>query len=372
MSETPVTVAVGGFEITSSHESAEDMVKALTPPDKDADKQPKVLEGEKPKSPESQAAALLGEKGGKASAEARKIKPIPDKPKEAKPETAVEEKAAAAPEPVQAEEEPEEVRGIESEPIKERILKAARKEAEAKREAREALAREAAIRAEYERLRYEQRPAEERQEAPQREKPPFKPEDFEDYEQYLDARDEWRRQKWEAEYAERAKVDAYRTQLDNAVQSFNGRVREAFGDEYEGRISEDVRELRPTFALTQNEPAGPLNVVADEIVSSEQAAGLMLYLSEHPEVFQRLATLPSPQAVQREMAKLEAKLEAQAEAAAAGNPAPVQAISKAKPPVRPVTGSPSTADPYEVSDTMDTTEWIRRRQAQEAAKRARR
>ena len=65
---------------------------------------------------------------------------------------------------------------------------------------------------------------------------------------------------------------------------------------------------------------------------------MLIYLSEHPDQFQRIASLKTPRDVSREMAKIEARLEA-ATASTSSRPS----VSKAKPPVRLVTGSPATA-----------------------------
>jgi hypothetical protein len=68
----------------------------------------------------------------------------------------------------------------------------------------------------------------------------------------------------------------------------------------------------------------------------------MLYLEEHPDALQRIAALSNPRAVSREMAKLEARLES----AAAGTRAKPdkEEVSKAAPPVTPVTGTPYVAE----------------------------
>jgi hypothetical protein len=103
------------------------------------------------------------------------------------------------------------------------------------------------------------------------------------------------------------------------------------------------------------------NWIADELVfSSENAPALMLHLSEHPDELQRIATLSSPRAVTREMAKLAARLEA-ASAGVSSKPEP----SKAKPPVRPVTGSPHAADPTDVSEEMPFEEHVKRMNARD-------
>lgn len=367
MPDEPVTVAVGGLEITSSHETAEEMVKALTPADKDESKQPRVIKPipDKPKaeesgkSPLSKAASELGRKGGEAAAKARK-------------EAAKEAVAAQEPEPeegVEGESE-EKPLGKPRDDPRARMLEATRKEAEAKRE-------RDFYRAEYERLRAESEvrrgQPEPRQEAqqPAKERPPFKWEDFDTPEDYTAAYFEWATQRQQERALRDTEINAYASKIDTAISTYNEKLWQALGVDSEEAadqamaqaLSEDVRGLRPSFVLREGERITAETVIADEIVGSADPYGVMLYLSKHPDVFQRLATLPSYQQVQREMAKVEARVED----ASHGTPSPQRATSsKAHPPVRPVTGAPVSADLSEVSDELPFEEWVKRRKAQDS------
>ena len=106
--------------------------------------------------------------------------------------------------------------------------------------------------------------------------------------------------------------------------------------------------------------AGPLNVMADEIVISEQAPGLLTYLSENPQEIQRIATLRTPREIQREMAKLETRV-----GAAPAVTSPERGVSKANPPVRTVTGSPHGVTDSEPADDEPFESHVRKMNARE-------
>lgn len=353
-----------GFRIDSNSSSGDDIKQALESSPKPPSKEP-----EKKGPDPSEAASVLGKKGGEASAAARKIKPIPPR-KEAK-EGAVEEpesieaeaeaRKLEADEAIRAEASPEKRKELASE----RIREATRKAAEERR-LREEIERQAsfyrqqyeAAVAEREALRRADPKPQERPES-EREKLPFKPEEFENYEDYLDARDDYNRKRWEASVREEAQLAAIKTQLDDTLGKYFGRMNAAQVDEDSAReiVQSSSMARRPDEQLT------PQHVICDEIIGSERAVELRQHLIDNPDVFQRLVTLPSPLAVQREMAKLEAKLEAQAEAAAAGNSVPAKAISKAHPPARPVAGAPTTAD--EITGEESYEEYVTKMNARE-------
>jgi len=119
------------------------------------------------------------------------------------------------------------------------------------------------------------------------------------------------------------------------------------------RYSEEVLSLETDFqreARDPREPSSAPNWIANELVfSPEHAPALMLHFTEHPEELQRIAALSTPRAVSREMAKLEARLEA----ATAGDSARRDDdVSRAAPPVRPVTGKPYVSEATEYRPGM--------------------
>lgn len=67
-----------------------------------------------------------------------------------------------------------------------------------------------------------------------------------------------------------------------------------------------VTELAPIDILPAGVQPGPLNLVAQEIIESDQPIEIMQYLSDHRDVFDRLATMTSRDAILREMGRIQA------------------------------------------------------------------
>ena len=85
-------------------------------------------------------------------------------------------------------------------------------------------------------------------------------------------------------------------------------------------------------------------------------------LEANPQV-KMLAYFTHEPVSEREIAKVEARVEA----ATSGPSVSTRPYVPAKPPVRPVTGSPQAADANELSDELSDDEWLRRRFAQQKA-----
>jgi hypothetical protein len=325
--DTLTTVQSEGFTVTTNSETSEQIAANEAP--KEA---PEAEKPEKETPPKvAKAAAELGKLGGAASAAKRAEAKAAETPEEPEP----------APEP-EPEKDTEKPLGKPRDDPRARMLEATRKEAEAKRQA--AALAERAERAERRLAELEKgKPAEEPKRPAADEKP--KAEDFEDYADFVEARSRWAARE-EFRTAQRAaavqaQAQNYVQKLDGVVSKYNERLAKATeGDpDFMGKLSPEVSELRPTFTLEQGQRPGPLNLIADEILSSEHAPALMLHLSEHPDVFQRIAALRTPPEVLREMAKLEARLDAAPTATVSR-----AEVSKAHAPVRPVAGAPHTAD----------------------------
>ena len=332
------TVAVDGYTVTSTSESAESMISALTPP-KDEPAVPREVKPDS-KEPEtdqetdeaarvSRAASDLGKKGGEATAAKRAV---------AAKEEAKAEKDAAAGSEAEKDAEAEKL-GKPRHDAKARMLEATRQAAEVKRELERERAERARLAAEVEQLR---KPAETKQETPTG-RP--KVEDYDTYEGYLDARDEWNDRQRETREAERARFAARHQGISTAFQTFAGRVEEARKTDtsFMERTSWFGNQ-QPSFTLPKDEHGRPVglrasHVLTDEIISSENAPALMLHFAEHPEDLQRIEALRTPLDVQLAVAKIEGRLDAASTATA-----PRAEVSKANPPVRPVAGSPYTAD----------------------------
>ena len=372
------TVSVGGFEVTSSHEGAAAMVESLKPSEADSDA-PKILRdgGQDVEEPDpiSKAASELGKKGGEAAAKARKealkAKPIKEAKADgkAKPDVAAGvgdegdggQDSADAGESADtgddAAETPEKdsKKGNPRHDPQARVAEATRQAAEAKREAAE-------LRARLDRIERERTaPPEQRPPAPQAQAPTEKPQaqDYESYEEYLDARDAWRDQESQRRQHAHTLASARQQEVTGAIDGFKAALSKAGAadPEFGTKIAPEVWALEPSIAVPPGQPKTAQHWIADDFLSApERAPALMLHLSEHPAELQRIAALSSPRAVTRELAKIEVTLEARTDAATAGT-SPEREVSKANPPVTPVTGSPSVASGPRYREGMSLDEY---------------
>ena len=318
-------------------------------------------EGPEEKPDLSKSASELGKKGGEAAAKARAkaAKETPEEPEEEdEPEAAKDEKPLGKP---------------RHDP-RARVAQVTREHAETKRRLEAEQREKEELRRRLDDVERRTRTPEERHEVEAREserKPPEppgkpKPEDFEEFEQYLEARDDWRdriremRQAVERDHHERS------TRLHEVKMGFATALQETMqndGDFME-RVSPEVAGLMPTFELDDGRRPSAKNWIADELVlSPKDAPALMLYLSEHPDEFQRIATLRSHREVTRELARLPL------EAAPAGTSPRGRNVSKAFPPIRPVSGEPHVTQ-GEGSDDESFNDFMRREDAREAKRRA--
>ena len=374
------------MEVTSNHESADDMAAALTP-EKEEQPKPKVIRDkgedveEEPKEGLSKAASDLGKKGGKAAAKARKAaekeakpdddedgaRPAAEARKGADRDAGDEAEGDADAEGVEADREEDSRRENPRHSAQARIRELAEERRVARERAERAEREVQEVRQRLERLERGERPAERQEARPQaaaQDLPPgfpAKPQsgDFEDYEDYLEARDMWRdalRDYRQAEAAHKMREDYAVHQRKTAfAKSFSTAAAEI--PDFQTRVSPDVMGLEVSDAVkARGERPTGVNFVADQLFSApERAPALALYLSEHPQDLQRIAALQSPRAVTWELAKLDAKL---SDAATAGSSSGRE-VSKAKPPVTPVTGSPHT-DSGELDDDAPLSAHIQR------------
>lgn len=349
---TVVSVEHQGFNIESVGTPESTIRESLKIPAKD------------PESDLSKAASELGKKGAAAAAEKRAAKKAEtedvgtpeEKPTEqvekveAKPEKEPEVKA-------EPEEKPEEdLKGR----AKLRVEQATRDAAQARREAQQARERAEALER---RIAEQERP---RQEAPQKADAAPVAEDFEKYEDFVEARSRWAARQEMAHYAREAYVQAqaeqHRRSVQTTVQTFSGKIQEAFKADaaLRDRIEPLAQSLVPTFMLSPEERIGASNVLADEIVTSSNPIGILTHFEEHPEDYDRIRTLQHPRDVMREVARIEARLDR----ATAGTPQSTsqpasKPVSKAPAPVRPVTGAPHIADGQTYREGMSFDEFAR-------------
>lgn len=161
------------------------------------------------------------------------------------------------------------------------------------------------------------------------------------------------RQEYKAQQAKAAEA-AQRAQAESAwrqrYQQYQARVAKfkATTPDFDARLSADLRPTPP---------------MVDVILDSEVGPALSLWLSEHPDDFQRISTLP-PAHQLREMGKLEARLDA-----ASRGPASEASTSHAHAPIKPLGGSPPASDDDATDDDLSVEEHIKRENARERARR---
>lgn len=358
------TVAVGDFQVSSTDETAEQMVEALTPHEDDKPTPHVVMDKgqpveEKPKDGLSKAASDLGKAGAKAAAKARKEQ-AKAAPAEEEGEAEEQDGQEAAPET------PKDRRGDPRFDPKARIAESRREAREAKERADRVEQEARELRTRLERLEREKQapaqpqPAQERRSAPAADDAP-REEDFESYPEFVRATARYEYAK-AAEKAQR-EAHAHRAASEH-VQRINSVV-----DGYRGAISKATDEdpdfadyvrpitdrLVPSFTLPADEPRNGWNWLADDLISSgESAPALLRYLAEHDDDLQRIAALSMPRAVTRELAKIETRL-----AAATTGTHAEREVSKAPPPVTPVTGSPTVASGQKYREGMSLDDYAK-------------
>lgn len=340
------TVEHQGFRLdTNSGATSEEILERLNPKKEEPVKEEPDL---------SKAASELGKKGGEAAAKKRAEERKSLKAQGLTEETDLEQGVATEKTPKdeppakEDEGEPEKLGNPRHDP-KARMLEATRKEAEAKRERDAAKAERDATKAEADALRRERDALKAQSEA----KPPVKVEapnkplraNFPSDEDYVEAIADWKAEE---------KVKAYRTETEQAarVKEFTGTIdgilahHKSFGEEHEkadpgwrSKMTDDVKDLlhKPIFFQDPGAQLTADNFIADEIyMSGDKWPLLAIHLSENPEELKRIRDLRSAQDVQVEMRILTRTLKSAAPQATA----PKSEVSKALPPVRPVTGAP--------------------------------
>lgn len=165
--------------------------------------------------------------------------------------------------------------------------------------------------------------------------------------------------------AQHAEVNSYMQGVDTVVTGFQRRMAEAAkaDPELTSKLDPRVVDLQPSFMLPPGQQMGALNAMADEILASDRPDLVCVYLSEHPEHFQRIATLRTQREVAREMAIISHIAASSLERVTAGIPPPKpKEVSKAPDPPRPVGGAPAIVeDAYR--DDMSADDYIARNNA---------
>lgn len=377
MSTTVVTP--GGLEVSSNHESAESMLQSVAEPAADA-KTPRVLidkgepvEDTDEKDETSQAASVLGKKGGKAAAKARvaaeKAKPVDDK---VTPEKGKAEPEGDEDEPDAKAKAAEAKKGNPRHDPEARIGVLAREKKEAQERADRAERELAEVRRAPPRQDAPPAPAERREAQPARPAPDDDPEpaeaDFENYADYVKAagrhaaRQEFREQEQRSQ--ERQRFRQHVDEIHGHVQSFQERVTglkrddPGLGDKFQEFISglpdDLVSNLTTSVQLPANVQSGPKNLLADKIVMSPKSREILEFFADNMDEFQRIAALQTRDEVVAGVAIIEHRLDA-----VTADTSSRREVSKAGSPVRSVAGSPHTAEPDLFAD-MDLDRYVER------------
>ncbi len=380
-SQDYVSVTSDGFTVSSNSESAEDIQANF-----ESEAKPKDGEAADPAKTTAQE---RGKKGGEATAALKR-----KEAREAKAAKGRDNADGGAPDEVPGADGADHAAldgderadgdrlGKPKDDPRARMLEATRKEAEAKRLLREERARTDELAARLERLERGIQPQREAQARPgnghaeDADDPMPQPAQFRgDDDAYLSARVRWdARQEWKALNRQQAAQDAERQE-----RAVIGKAADSVKAQWDKAVQEDptvieraerIANLVPSFNRHPGSPLTAGHVIADEIIRAahegKDSVALSLHLAENDDVFQGLLALPSPQAIQVEMRILARQLNGAALTATV----PQAERSKAKPPVRPVTGSPHTGDPYATSDEDSFETHVRKMNALEKKERA--
>lgn len=371
------SATVGGLTVsTNDGSSAEEITEAISDPKPSSEPE---------KDPVSEAARTLGEKGGKAAAKARAKaeKEAKQEAKDAEPE--LDERGEPS---EQSETEGEKPLGKPRHDPRARVQEATREAAEARRLLQAERAERERLARELEQARAGTKPPDARPAGPSPDKEP-NPEDYEAHADYIRDLTKYHTRQAQAEVRReqeiRQRAEAFAHSVGSAVTLYQDRMLEArktdpnFGEV----VDEVLGELpRPMFLLDQDTIKGmsegeqALSYMAQLIVQSEMSTEMLRHFAANRDEFQRIANAATPAEMVRAMARLEGKLsrdeKPKVEAAATAGASVRPPISKAPPPVRPVTGAPSAADLPDVDpDDIPFSEFMRREDAREKARRAR-
>lgn len=348
--------------VESNNESEKDMRDnfAAEPKPKDGDLEDQ--EGAKAKEDaekRSAAAKELGKAGGEAAAKAKK---------EAEK---VEPDGKAAPDKGKAEPSKDEP-GEDKKPLGHRREDPRTRVMQATQKLKEERERNDALEARLARVEAGQKPPGDTPKPSGDEEP--QQDQFQTWEEYQNARTDWRVdhgidkkvEKLTAQQREEQEEGHKLEAVRQKAQEFYGRLDEALqaDPEFYNRVDQGLVQVTPSFLLRKDQPPSAESDVMQAIVDSEHAAALLLHLSEHPDEMDKLRTMPDTHSVFRAMGRLESKV--------GGEPAPKaepkpedKPVSQAKPPVRPLTGSPQHSE-EDVGDDSSLEDHIRIYNARDA------
>jgi hypothetical protein len=234
-----------------------------------------------------------------------------------------------------------------------RVAEAARKEADdlkaenarLKAERERPVERDEPRRTEDEQQRYEQWKAGHDDRDP---KP--KVSDFDDHDQYLDARDQWNERRFERR--------ADRANQERAHHERQAAVRHA-ATTFQGRMDAEVAK-DPSFKDIIQRVQIPQGPILDVFLSTDIPEAMARHLDQHPDELQAMIRMrPGHQlaAIKKLEGRLEAQIEASSKAAPAGSAAVTKPTTKAHPPINPVVGSHVAASDDPPGDDATDEQW---------------
>lgn len=164
--------------------------------------------------------------------------------------------------------------------------------------------------------------------------------DFEDYEDFIDARAGWMARRFIEQEKRQAREAHQRAMADHARTE----RRTTFAQRLES-----ARQSHADFDARTNKPTPLTPPMQDVVVDSEIPGEILLYLADHGEEADRIRRLPTALAQFGEMKKLEARLETRPQDAPSG-PSRATTLSSATRPIKPVGTTHGAADEADDED----------------------
>ncbi len=209
---------------------------------------------------------------------------------------------------------------------------------------------------------------------PEPQQPKGKPtlDQFETVEQYTEAVADWKLEQWQQTQTQNARKQAEDKAVHETLQTYSKRMQEhiAKNPDFWEKVPEEMVNWRPLSEMSRmGVDIGSLTpyarlqgAITDFFLVSETPGPLIEYFAGNPMEVERLMGV-HPRRLYAELGKIEDRL-----GAASTGSAPKPQISRAKPPVSPVTAvAPSVSDSDDLPDPkLSDIEWGRKREALEA------
>jgi len=216
------------------------------------------------------------------------------------------------------------------------------------------------------------------------------PDDANDLEDWVEARDAWKAAKTEeTQAAERAKTE-HSEKFTTTARTFHERMAPVLkaDPKFYDKVDQRLLNTPAASALPPGQKPNFGNFIVEQAIRSEHPKDLLLWLSE-PETIRRLVTL-QPDEIIREFTKKELSIrpaddvtgpsadehdddeETDADAdrqARRGSRSDAAATSQASPPIKPVRGSSQQSADQEPGDDASDDEWLRYERRKQATKR---